>query len=57
MPLILRYSILRYIKYIQHCHRLNIGGIKGNGSDYYSDNATNVPATDSGGVPDGESPK
>ena len=34
-----------------------IGGIKGNGSDYYSDNATNVPATDSGGVPDGESPK
>ena len=34
-----------------------IGGIKGNGSDYYSDNATDVPATDSGGVPDGESPK
>ena len=34
-----------------------IGGIKGNGSDYYSDNVTNVPATDSGGVPDGESPK
>ncbi|MBR1756025.1 MAG: hypothetical protein IJ738_00440 [Alphaproteobacteria bacterium] len=33
-----------------------IGGIKGNGSDYYSDNVTNVPATDSGGVPDGESP-
>ena len=34
-----------------------IGGIKGNGSSYYSDNVTNVPATDSGGVPDGESPK
>ena len=34
-----------------------IGGIKGNGGGYYSDNATNVPATDSGGVPDGESPK